>query len=229
MSDTSAALAVERQIEDNRSQVPGFIFNGAALTMASETSRAPGFAGADPDALAGLIEKGRCGDLAAMESIYGLFKKPIYNMVFRHTANSAVAEDLLQDIFLKVFTHLDDVKSAETFPAWVFRIALNSCYSYLRGKRTRRQRMVPLSEIEGKPAEAAIAEPSGESDLKKPLQEAVEFLPERMKSVFILHDIQGFKHKEIGRMLNCSAGTSKSQLFKARLRIRDYLKNKRVI
>lgn len=227
--DTSAALAVERQIEDNRRQVPAFAFNGAALTMASEKSRAPGFAGASPDVLAGLIEKGRAGDLDAMESIYGLFKKPVYNMVFRHTSNSAVAEDLLQDIFLKVFTHMGDVKSAATFPAWVFRIALNTSYSYLRGRKARGRRTVPLSEIEGKPEEAAVSESSGESDLKKPLREAVQFLPERMKSVFILHDVQGFKHKEIGRMLNCSAGTSKSQLFKARLRIRDYLKNKRVI
>jgi RNA polymerase sigma-70 factor (ECF subfamily) len=133
----------------------------------------------------------------------------------------------LQEIFIKVFTHLKDIQRVETFPGWLYRIAVNTCYSYLRQNKTELQKKVPLSEVE-----AEMKQPEGESPesyLKKPLDEAIEVLPKKLKSVFLLHDVQGFKHREISRMLGCSVGTSKSQLFKARLKIRNVLRDKKIL
>jgi len=130
----------------------------------------------------------------------------------------------LQDIFIKVFSHLQDIRNEETFVGWIYRIAINTCYSYLRRKKSQLQRTIPLNEVEGT-IEGKTNE-SGDQIMKKSLDDAVKILPDKMKSIFLLHDVQGFKHKEIARMLGCSMGTSKSQLFKARMKIRESLKNK---
>ena len=171
-----------------------------------------------------LIKRGREGDIKALESIYKQFNRPLFNLVYRYTYNSEIAEDLLQDIFIKVFSHLQDIRNEETFVGWIYRIAINTCYSYLRRKKSQLQRTIPLNEVEGT-IEGKTYE-SGDEIMKKSLDDAIQILPSKMKSIFLLHDVQGFKHKEISRMLGCSMGTSKSQLFKARMKIRERLKNK---
>jgi RNA polymerase sigma-70 factor (ECF subfamily) len=94
----------------------------------------------------------------------------------------------------------------------------------LRRKKSQLQRTIPLNEVEGT-IEGKTNE-SGDKIMKKSLDDAIRNLPDKMKSVFLLHDVQGFKHREIARMLGCSTGTSKSQLSKARMKIREHLKNK---
>lgn len=171
-----------------------------------------------------VIRRSREGDIQAMEAIYKHFNRPLFNLVYRYTYNSEIAEDLLQDIFLKVFSHLHDIRNEETFVGWIYRIAVNTCYSYLRKKKSQLQRTMPLDDVEGKIEGGTYK--SGDEIMKKSLDDAIQSLPDKMKSVFLLHDVQGFKHKEISRMLGCSMGTSKSQLFKARMKIREYLGNK---
>jgi len=170
------------------------------------------------------IKRGREGDIQALEAIYKHFSRPLFNLVYRYTYNSEIAEDLLQDIFLKVFSHFQEIRNEETFVGWIYRIAINTCYSYLRGKKLQLQRTTPFSEVEGT-IEGKTHQSSDET-VKKSLDDAIQKLPRKMKSIFLLHDVQGFKHKEISRMLGCSMGTSKSQVFKARMKIREYLKNK---
>jgi RNA polymerase sigma-70 factor (ECF subfamily) len=172
--------------------------------------------------LARLIERSRRGDQQAMEAIYGRYKTALFNLAFRYTYDRATAEDLLQEIFIKVFTHISGVNRVETFTAWVYRIALNTCYSHLRSKKAEFRNAVPLEDVEpfihsGKNEEAG-------GDLRKHLDDAIARLPRGLREVFILHDVQGFKHEEIARALRLSVGTSKSQLFKARLRLRGILK-----
>ncbi len=174
-----------------------------------------------------LIKRSREGDIQAMEAIYKHFNRPIFNLVYRYTYNSEIAEDLLQDIFLKIFTNLQDLKKDETFVSWLYRIAVNTCYSYLRGRKGQLQRTVPLSEVEGK-IDGRTSKPEDEI-MKKSLDDAIQSLPGKMKSIFLLHDVQGFKHEEIARTLGCSVGTSKSQLFKARMKIQKHLENKQVL
>lgn len=182
----------------------------------------------EPEAqpLADLIARGREGDSAAMEAIYNRFRVSFFGLARRYSGDRATAEDLLQDIFIKIFTHLNDVKSAEMFPGWAYRIALNTCFSHLREKQSRAGRTVALDDVEFALPDTSTAGP--ESDLRRPLEDAIAVLPARLKQIFLLHDVQGFKHEEIAAMLRLSAGTSKSQLFKARLKIRDYLKARRI-
>jgi RNA polymerase sigma-70 factor (ECF subfamily) len=175
--------------------------------------------------LAELIHRGKEGDPRALEEIYERFKGSLFNLAFRHARDRAAAEDILQDTFIKVLTHLDDVETEETFSAWVYRIALNTCYSYLRSRRNRDNRTVALSQVEGKKEEAAYD--GHETSLAGPIEEAIANLPEKLRTVFLLHDVQGFKHGEVAGLLGVTVGTSKSQLFKARLRIRKFLKAKK--
>jgi len=169
-----------------------------------------------------LIRRGKAGDPGALEEIYERFRVPLFGLALRHTGDRAAAEDILQDTFIKVLTHLADVQSVETFPAWVFRIAVNTCYSHLRGRKIRENRTVALSQVEGRREEAVCD--AHETSLSGPLEEAIARLPEKLRLIFLLHDVQGFKHAEVGATLGVSAGTSKSQLFKARSKVRKFLK-----
>ena len=215
-------LAVSGEIMDNKIDDQLGEFLGAAGLMSEIKREAPVWGTVDKARLADLVERGRAGDLAAMEAIYEMFKRPVFNLQYRHTMNQAVAEDLLQDVFLRVFTHLKDVRDVATFPGWVFRIALNTCYSYLRQKKAQNGRAVPLGEMEGQIVDESAE--AVERDLKAPLERAIQALPPGLRNVFILHDVEGYKHEEISRLLRCSAGTSKSQLFKARMKLRALLK-----
>ncbi len=205
----AAWVAGENGLRDN-----GF------LTVRSRTTEAIPFMAQTP--VDELIRRGKDGDPGALEEIYERFKGQLFSLALRHAGDRAAAEDILQDTFIKVLTHLDDVRNAETFPAWVYRIAINTCYSHLRGRRTRENRTLALSQIEGRREEAVYD--AHETSLSRPLEEAIARLPEKLRMIFLLHDVQGFKHAEIGAMLGVSAGTSKSQLFKARSRVRKFLK-----
>jgi RNA polymerase sigma-70 factor (ECF subfamily) len=227
MSASSLLLAIQGQFGDNTLRAEYESFLAEALDMERDTRGGPVWGTADKARLAELVERGREGDLAAMESLYEMFKRPVFGLIYRHTQNQAVAEDLLQDVFLKIFSHLRNVRDAATFPGWVFRIALNTSYSYLRQKKAQGVKLVPLSDLEGRLEERG-GEPV-ERDLRKPLDEAIQALAPRLRSVFVLHDVQGFKHEEIARALGCAVGTSKSQLFKARIKIREYLRAKKAV
>jgi RNA polymerase sigma-70 factor (ECF subfamily) len=224
MSACSLLLAVPARIGDNTLRDDFESFLEACLAVEREKGTGPIWGTADKARLEELVRRGRDGDLAAMESIYGMFKGPVFGLVYRYAQNRATAEDLLQDVFLKVFGNMGRVRDAATFPAWVFRIAVNTAYSYLRQRRARADRHVPLEELEGRLEDMTSA--PVEKDLQGPLEQAVQALAPRLRSVFLLHDVQGFKHEEIARTLGCAVGTSKSQLFKARIKVRKFLKAK---
>lgn len=224
MSACSLLLAVPGRIGDNTLRADYESFLEACLAVEREKGTGPVRGTADKARLEDLVRRGREGDLAAMESIYGMFKGPVFGLVYRYAQNRAAAEDLLQDVFLKIFGNMPKVRDAATFPGWVFRIAVNTAYSYLRQKRAQADRHVPLEELEGRIEDRTS--PRVEKDLQGPLEQAVRALAPRLRSVFLLHDVQGFKHEEIARTLGCAVGTSKSQLFKARVKVREYLKAK---
>jgi RNA polymerase sigma-70 factor (ECF subfamily) len=207
-----AWLAGENRLRDNGG-LTALIRVAEALPIMPQTS------------LDELIRRGQAGDPRALEEIYERYKSPLFNLAIRHARDRAAAEDILQDTFIKVLTHLDDVANVETFSAWVYRIGLNTCYSYLRGRRSRDNRTVTLSQVEGRREEAVYD--GHEASLAGPIEEAVAVLPKKLRTVFLLHDVQGFKHEEVAGLLGVTVGTSKSQLFKARLRIRKFLKDKK--
>jgi RNA polymerase sigma-70 factor (ECF subfamily) len=224
MDSLGLLLAVQGQIGDNSLRAEYKSFLEAALAMDQDARRGSVWGAPDQTRLADLVARGQAGDLTAVESLYEMFKRPVFGLVYRHAQNAAVAEDLLQDVFIKIFSNLGRVRDAGTFPAWVFRIALNTSYSYLRQKRAQGERLVPLEDLGGN-----VEDRTGETvekDLRGPLEQAIQTLAPRLRSVFVLHDVQGFKHEEIAKTLGCSVGTSKSQLFKARIKLREFLRSK---
>ena len=173
------------------------------------------------------LKRSREGDHSAMEMIYEHFKSSFFGLAYRYTYNAAAAEDLTQDIFVKVFTNLSLLDNDRAFIGWVYRVAVNTCLSYLRSNKKVIGKSIPFDDLEGvlKDKDA----PSDEKMISRSIEEAISGLPTKLKSVFILHDVQGFKHKEIATILSCSVGTSKSQLFKARNKIKKYLEDKELV
>jgi RNA polymerase sigma-70 factor (ECF subfamily) len=224
----TAVLAISPGLRDNGIRNLYIPFYEAFPLMAPDEKEGGISPGLTPlSSLSSLLKRSKEGDHAAMEAIYENFRGAVYNLAYRYTGDRTAAEDILQDTFVKIFTHLGDVRKEETFPAWLYRIALNTCYSYLRSRKSRDFRTVPLSEVEGKAEEAAR---NGHAvSIRVPLDEAIQELPEKLRMVFLLHDVQGFKHEEIAKTLGCTTGTSKSQLFKARLKIREFLKAKKAL
>jgi RNA polymerase sigma-70 factor (ECF subfamily) len=155
-----------------------------------------------------------------MEEIYSDYKSSLFNLTYRYTMNLSSAEDLLQDIFIKIFTGISKLRSPEAFTAWVYRTAINACISSTR--KSGRGKHMPLNEID-KPDEAE----ADNIHIRLDMEKAVSVLPPKQKAVFLLHDVQGFTHEEIAQVMKWSEGTSKSQLFRARMKIRGHLKEKR--
>jgi RNA polymerase sigma-70 factor (ECF subfamily) len=173
------------------------------------------------------VRRSRAGDTRAMESIYEHFKTFIFGLACRYTRNPVAAEDLIQDIFLIVFTRLQSLDNDDAFVGWLYRIAVNTCLSHVRSSRRVFYKEVPLEDVEGV-LNSHVSDRS-EDMLDRCLEEAVQKLSPKLKTVFILHDIQGFKHEEVAQIMDCSTGTSKSQLFKARMRIRNHLEKKQML
>ncbi len=173
------------------------------------------------DTLVEFIRRSRKGDATAMEAIYTKFKTPIFNLALRHTNCTSAAEDILHDTFVRVLSHLGTLEKEEAFVGWLYRIAINTIFSYLRGKKFSREKTQSLDDLDGTRSEPSVA-PSAQL-IGGPLEKAIRELPAKMRTVLLLHDMQDFKHEEIAHVLGCSVGTSKSQLFKARQRLRTFL------
>lgn len=220
-------LVIQGQLRDNCREVFYSLSTEAVWPMTPEQKKLESEGSGFSSSLTRLLKLGQEGDQRALEEIYGQYKTYFFNLAYRYTYNHAEAEDLLQEIFVKIFSHLGDVQDEKTFVPWMYRIAVNTCYSYLRSKRSKHKRPISLTEIEGRREEATYD--STEESLAVPIERAVGELPEKLRAVFLLHDVQGFKHEEIAQTLGCSVGTSKSQLFKARMKIRHYLKDKQLI
>jgi RNA polymerase sigma-70 factor (ECF subfamily) len=170
------------------------------------------------DFLLDVIKRCQDGDTKAMEMVYLGYKSPLFNLAYRFARNYSSANDLLQDIFINIFTHIDRLRAPEALNSWVYRIAINTCISFTRHKGKAKE--VSLDEIENTDCSKEVDHP-----MRQHLEQAIKVLPPKQKSVFLLHDVQGFTHTEIAQITKFSEGTSKSQLFKARMKIRDYLRS----
>ena len=174
-----------------------------------------------------LIDRSRKGDHDAMEAVYEQLKVKFFGVAYWYTQNKAASEDILQDAFIKIFTNLHRLDDNQAFVSWSYRIVVNTSISYLRKSKKQTQKSVSLESVKDFVGE----DTSGEyEDMKKTtIKEALEELAPGLRSVFILHDVQGFKHREVAEILDCSEGTSKSQLFKAREQLRKKLCAKQVL
>ena len=173
------------------------------------------------------IQRAKQGDAEAFELLYGLHKRRVYSICLRMTANTAEAEDLTQEAFLHLFRKIGTFRGESAFSTWLHRMAVNVVLMQLRKKNLP---VVPLeetleSEEETPRKELGVQDPvlSGSIDRLR-LQLAVEALPPGYRRIFVLHDVEGYEHNEIATMVGCSIGNSKSQLHKARMKLREALK-----
>ena len=176
------------------------------------------------------IERAKQGDEAAFEVLYQLHKRRVYSLCLRMVSNPAQAEDLAQEAFLQLFRKVGTFRGESAFSTWLHRMTVNVVLMHLRKKGLP---VVSLEETIETDEETQKKELGGE-DLKLAgsldrlqLQRAIDKLPPGYKTIFVLHDVEGFEHNEIASMVGCSIGSSKSQLHKARLKLRDYLKSMR--
>ncbi|MGB9907447.1 MAG: RNA polymerase sigma factor [Candidatus Saccharicenans sp.] len=180
-----------------------------------------------PADLAELIHRSQAGQLEALEQLYHLYKKKVYGLAYNLTRDHQTAEDLVQDIFLKVFAAIKDIDRPELFPAWVYRVALNTCYSHLRREKTYGEKLEILAPVDEGQADEDFD--SRSDDLWRAVNQALARLPEKLRTVFLLHEVEGLTHEEIATVLGCQPGTSKSQLFKARMKLRKILKKEKLL
>ena len=179
---------------------------------------------------ASAIERAKQGDGEAFETLYNLHKRRVYSLCLRMTANTAIAEELTQEAFLQLFRKIGTFRGESAFSTWLHRMAVNVVLMQLRKKGLP---VVSLEETLESEDEAPRKE-FGTKDVRLTgavdrlqLQKAIDKLPPGYRTVFVLHDVEGFEHNEIAGLVGCSIGNSKSQLHKARLKLRDYLKSMR--
>lgn len=166
-----------------------------------------------------LIELAKAGDDLAMTDLYHRYSAHVYAVVRRIAGEDALAEDWSQEAWVRVFRALPGFRGQSKFSTWLHRIAVNSA---LQGRR-KVMRHVDR-EVQLQPVLAASDSPRQHVFLRARLERAIERLPDRMRQVLVLHDIEGYTHEEIGDLLGVTSGTSKSQLFKARARMREVLR-----
>lgn len=168
-----------------------------------------------------LVGRIQGGDGVAFEELYRRHATRLYNLSYRMAGSPTDAEDLLQDIFLLAYRKLGSFRGESSLGTWLYRLAMNHCLDVLRSRQARMgQQTDSLDEDDA--AEVAAAPAIGAVS-RMDLERAIETLPPACRAAFLLHDVEGFGHEEVGTILGISEGTSKSQVHKARLRIRQYL------
>jgi len=176
------------------------------------------------------IERAKLGDEEAFEALYRLHKRRVYSLCLRMTANTATAEDLTQEAFLQLFRKIGTFRGESAFSTWLHRMAVNVVLMQLRKKGLP---LVSLEETMETEEESPKKEPGAEdvrlagSINRIRLEQAIGDLPPGYRMVFLLHDVEGYEHNEIAEMVGCSIGNSKSQLHKARMKLRELLKTSR--
>ncbi len=169
-----------------------------------------------------LVERIRNGDGAAFEALYRQHATRLYNLASRMTGAKGEADDLLQDIFLLAYRKIAGFRGESSLGTWLYRLAMNHCLDVLRSRQSRMgQQTDSLDEPDAAPVAAPVPVLNAVSRID--LERAIAALPPACRAAFLLHDVEGFGHHEVGTMLGVSEGTSKSQVHKARMRIRAYL------
>lgn len=174
---------------------------------------------------ADLVARCRRGDLGAFEELYQRHAGRLFSLACRMVGNSADAEDLLQEIFLLAHRKLDSFKGESALATWLYRLGMNVCLDYLRSKSSRVTRATESFDADDGPAMPAT--PAGATELvvdRMDLERAIGRLPDGCRAAFLLHDVEGFEHHEVAKILGIAEGTSKSQVHKARLRLRAWLR-----
>jgi RNA polymerase sigma-70 factor, ECF subfamily len=173
-----------------------------------------------------MVKRAQQGDGEAFAALFHQHKARLYSVCLRMTNNTAEAEDLTQDAFLQVFRKLATFRGDSALSTWLYRIAVNTVLMHFRKKALRQ---VSLDEPYSQDAKTVRREYGSRDDRltgsvdRIALVRAIKELPDGYRTIFLLHEVEGYEHQEIAELLDCSVGNSKSQLHKAKLRIRELL------
>ena len=177
-----------------------------------------------------LVARLRAGDTAAFEALYRRHAASIFGLLLRMLKNRADAEDLLQEIFLQAHDKLPSFEGRSAFGTWLYRLGVNRCLDHLRSRSAKEQArtdslalMTSTSTSMSTTASAAFPARRSGGTRSLELERAIGELPPSSRAAFLLHDVEGYEHKEVGEMLGIAVGTSKSLVHRARMKLRERL------
>jgi RNA polymerase sigma-70 factor (ECF subfamily) len=166
------------------------------------------------------------GEMAAFEVLYERHHRRVYSLCLRMVANATEAEDLTQEVFVQLFRKIGSFRGESAFTTWLHRLTVNHVLMHFRKRGVRLEKTTEEGEIgEIQDIVQSASERPRFVD-RIALDKAIAELPPGYRSVFVLHDVEGFEHEEVADLLGVSVGTSKSQLHKARMRLRELLNKK---
>jgi len=170
------------------------------------------------------VQLAAAGDRGAFEELYRRYHRRVYSLCLRMTRSVSEAEDLTQDVFVQLFRKLNTFRGDASFATWLHRLTVNEVLMHFRKPAVRKERTTedgttPTRVVGGteNPFRMSLVD-------RISLDEAIRQLSPGYRAVFILHDVEGYEHQQIGQMLGCAIGTSKSQLHKARMKLRRLLR-----
>ena len=170
-----------------------------------------------------LARRCREGDAAAFETVYRAHAGRLFGLLTRMTGSAHDAEDLLQDVFVQAHRKLAGFRGESSLGTWLYRLAVNDCLDHLRSRAARMARSTESLDVEDA-FEPAAVEPRIPTAVRRiDLERAIAQLPDGCRMAFVLHDVEGLDHKEVAEALGVTEGTSKSQVHKARMRLRGLL------
>jgi RNA polymerase sigma-70 factor (ECF subfamily) len=174
--------------------------------------------------LAGFLESAREGDAEAFASLVRRFERPVYQLVLRMVRRGAVAEDLAQDVFIRLWRHLGDIESAEVLPAWLRRVAVNAVIDHWRKEDARRRNLAVLREH---PVARHVVRPSSRMETEEgvdAVQGALARLPAKLRSVLVLRAVESMSYEQLADTLGISTSAVRSRLFRAREEMQHLLR-----
>ncbi|HEX8844496.1 MAG TPA: RNA polymerase sigma factor [Pyrinomonadaceae bacterium] len=204
--------------------------SGAALIKESSLawSNAPGTGAqrASSNSEYQLAQRLAAGDMEAFAELYERYHRRVYSLCHRMTNNVAEAEDLTQEVFIHVYHKIGGFRGESAMMTWLHRVTVNKVLMHFRKSSVRHER---TTEDDFLPEPKVVNAETWDQLLavdRLALDRAVAQLPPGYRAIFILHDVEGYEHAEIARMQGCAVGTSKSQLHKARMKLRELLKER---
>jgi RNA polymerase sigma-70 factor (ECF subfamily) len=166
-----------------------------------------------------LIAQALAGDSRAERGLYDRHVDRVYRIAYRVAGDETLAMDITQDAFIRAFTHLRDFRGASSLSTWLCSIATSVALNTLRGRNRRGRWEAPFEDA----LVVGVTTRESEPDLKVRMRSAIDALPEIYRAVFVMHDVEGFTHEEIGEGLGVPSGTSKARLSRARALLRTTL------
>ncbi|GBC76892.1 ECF RNA polymerase sigma factor SigE [bacterium HR08] len=170
-----------------------------------------------------LAQASAAGDVSAFEELYRRHRRKVYSLCLRMLGNVPDAEDLTQEVFLQLYRKIGTFKGTAALSTWLYRLTVNKVLMYVRThRRKHREQLTEGEEIAQREAMIRPRQNGSLSD-RIDLERAIRRLPPGYRAVFLLHDVEGYEHDEIARILGITVGTTKSQLHKARMKLRELL------